>query len=632
MISGENTTGELIGPSLFLIGNKGAGKTCFLAGISIFAQTKGDIFLSGADEKSKNYLQVITRALLEEHSWPRATSGNFMTSFYLQYKSQKARINILEYAGEILAEFLHGENDNFTEEERMHFLETLGSASHVLLVLDGINDFRSPDATDNSESDVALRRRHELLLDFLGNLLERENKISQVAILLTKCDRIGVKTQTQARKFIISGAEYLYEKVKMLNDGVEPECLAFSVCGEGEVSESGSLGVPSPFGCSEVFDWFFGIKVKARRSFSRAIYSALVIAFLSAFGWLYYTYTKDAARSRVNNPNVSLLNISSSDMKYNMDIVDTRIDGFLASANKLRENNPSLSQLQQVEGELRNYIALDSTRKGELKRLQSLILEDLDRLCFNDLEIIANDALKNVQGAKERFIESREKYRPYLSEASIKNLDAILLNIENNERDRLREDIRAVRLNTFGSITKKAELINKYVNFYIENDASLNMEEIKKAIGTAHRLTNAKDFNVSLQSAGKFAKPRIFRVIVDKGGISQKFSWSKEKTTEATWNEEMMVQWEPFDTITVKIEIDGWTSDFVIRTAQDSSPLSLRILGGNIENWLNDENYEKYSSYIDQSQNFSVRFSIKEFAEEDWELLAKYFYPGDFWK
>jgi hypothetical protein len=217
-------------------------------------------------------------------------------------------------------------------------------------------------------------------------------------------------------------------------------------------------------------------------------------------------------------------------------------------------------------------------------------------------------------------------------------LDAIFLDIEASEKDRLRGDIRDVRLNTRENITKKSELIRKYASIYNGNDPSLNMEEIKKAIDSAHKLINTTNFSVSLQRAEKLAKPEKFRVIVEKRqeNVSQEFSWSwSEKTTGATWeNEEKMIQWDPFDTITVKIEIDGWLwlSNFVIRTAQDSTPLSLRILGRNIKDWSQDENYEKYSSYIDQSQPFSVRFSIKEFEEEDWELLAKYFDPGGFWK
>jgi hypothetical protein len=78
--------------------------------------------------------------------------------------------------------------------------------------------------------------------------------------------------------------------------------------------------------------------------------------------------------------------------------------------------------------------------------------------------------------------------------------------------------------------------------------------------------------------------------------------------------------------------VDGWFGDYIIREARDDSPLSIRLLGKRLENWDRDAKYEKHNGAIDMTRRFFAIFSIDGFSENDWQLLDRYFSPGDFWK
>jgi hypothetical protein len=618
-------------PALFLIGNKGAGKTCFIGGMSIYAQTGGNIFLSGLDDKSKSYLQTTTQALLKDQ-WPRATSGDSLISILAQYKDQKATISVLEYAGEILAEAFRGEAVNFTEDEHRNIVDTLRRASHILLVLDGVDDFPRPETQE-----MELRRRHEELFDFLGNALhEQENGTWQIAILLTKCDLLDVKSPSQARRFIRKNAAYVYEKVKNLfNNGNNPMCFPVSIRGENAASESDSSRViPNPYGYEDFFEWLFGLQKKKQRYRKKIISVIFVVSALAAGTWVYWSQRTDAIRARLENPNISIsafVKLPPEYLRGNRDIVDRRIDRWVEDFRKERENNPSRVQIERIESDLEGLLTLNSTRRRELQELHRLALEDLNRFYYSELEDLALRARKGDVSARTLFMEKREAYRSYLSEATYGKVQNLSVGLEESNRERQRQELHSISLTSRDALGAKAKLTARYVWEYMADRPAAEREEILEAVKVAERLAAQSTFDVSLRGVGAFAKKTISRVIIETKDGSFDFAWS-ERTKEATWDETKTLRWNFGQAITVKIEIDGWFGDYIIRETQDSSPLSIRLLSGRVDDWDQDRKYEQYDNEIDSAQRFHALFSIRGFSENDWRLLERYFYPGDFWK
>ncbi|GHT01831.1 hypothetical protein AGMMS50276_30750 [Synergistales bacterium] len=624
-------------PILFLIGNSGSGKTCFIGGMSIYARTAGDILLTGLDDKSKSYLLTTTRALSEDHSWPRPTSGDSMISILAKHNDRKATISVIEYAGEILREAAQGEAINFTESERENIVNALHKASHILVVLDGEKDFLKPGESGDADKELALHRRHEALFDFLGNLMsDKENKMQQVAILLTKSDLLGIKTPFQAQRFIRKNAGYIIDKIENLfNEGNAPRCFPASVLGEKDESESDrSRVIPKPYGYVPFFEWlFYPEKLRIRR-IKRIAYAVAVVVILLVGGWIYQSQHTGAVLARLENPNISVsdfVKLPSADLKNNRDIVDRRIDGWLEDFQKEMESNPSRVQIESMYSDLRALLTLDSTRRGELQQLQRLVLENLGRLYYKELEDLAANAQKGEISTKALFLEKREAYRPYFSEADYAKVQILSVGLEDSDRERLKREIRSLNLSSKVALGGKAKLIDQYVREYMLSGSSEEKQEILEAIKVADRLVAQSTFNISLIGLGVFAKDTISRVIVETKDDSLDFGWSA-KTKEATWDGTKTFAWSFGQTITVKVEVDGWLGDYVVREAQDDSPLNIRLLGGDIEDWDKDAKYTQYNDEIDFAKKFRAVFRIEGFSENDWRLLDRYFYPGEFWK
>jgi len=323
--------------------------------------------------------------------------------------------------------------------------------------------------------------------------------------------------------------------------------------------------------------------------------------------------------------------MSASDIQKNRDELDMRIDIELEAIRRELGTHSSQAHLRDIESRLDAFLTLESTRVVELRKIRLEISRRLDENYLEELNALAARAASGDNSARAIFNARRDEYLPFLSDSSRAAVEELAARIHGSDSRRFREGINAMRLSSDGNMAEKARLMERYVHSPFAAISPAERQEILRAVGTARRLIEEPLFRVSLHWAGTFVGRERFRVIVEIGGQPISFEWC-ERTRMATWDSTEAVRWAIGQPVSVKVERKGFWGDRIIREIRDESPLSIRLLGGIISRWENFAEHAQYDELIEDPASFRVALSVDGFEQEDWNLLHKYFHPGEFWQ
>ena len=359
-----------------------------------------------------------------------------------------------------------------------------------------------------------------------------------------------------------------------------------------------------------------------------------ILAIVIVFGVTAFLALSLYGSSRRDNETRDLLRdlpkqITAVFKKEDGDNNDQRIDATLEAVQDMTEKEPAQKELEDMRKQLESLRASGSTRNQELLEAQSEVSRRLDKIYHEELMNLAERVKGGDFSARSDFMEKKMEYLPFLSVSTINEINNMTAEFDSLDNISARKEIYAIQNLTSRSVVEeKVSLIEQFLKDY---PATVSKEEILKAAATARTLASIESFRVSLSFVGTFVQPTKHRVVVETGGKQVDFGWSK-KDRASSGVDVKNVAWTPGQPISVKIEIPGrfgYLSDnSVVKEIRDDSALSIRLLGTIITNWENS----RFDNLFEDSNDVRALFSIEGFAESDWELIDKYFYPGEYWK
>lgn len=601
-----------------IVGPERAGKTCFLAGLSILGDPKREspfTFVAGRDPGTQKYLLELRR-ILERREWPPVTDTTRLLDMDIAYRGRQIQIRVLDYVGEDIGAAL-----------KLLDLGTQAAFRDHLKTSDALLLFADPDVTSEDRLTTLLNSVVQMHRETLSGM--ERGPFPDVAVILTKADlHPGLSDLASAKRFARKRLPGLWSRLKDLAGRVR----AFPISAVGGVEAGTGLPPrePAPRGYEALFDWI--LERKVRRTMARKLGpwipwlgAAGLAAAVAAAG---YHAHLDSLTSVVEDPSTPLervAEISGGPFGRRPRIVratDRRVLIELERLERRRQGATTLPELDRLAAESGLLASLPhTTRRAEAEGFRERVLGDLRALAFREAEEAYRDWKARQSGDFEPKVRSFLERFPAAPEAE--RARAWLEELRGADRQRFRASLAAMPARDAASIARKAERVAEYARRFGGPDA----EEMERAARVALRIAATDRIRVRLLGAGGFSKPREFRVEIHVRGAKVLEFETGAEVRDAVFDREFDLAWHPGDPCRIRIyEYKGW--DEYVAWTEEPGPFSLEVFSGrrrleNLEEGWRDEHFSEGRPY--------VVFTLEGFEPEDFGRLRRYVHPGDEW-
>lgn len=628
-----------------IIGDTGAGKTCFLAVLRWLGEMGGaSRFINiAADGETKRYFEGLYETLRDGRV-PEGSAASHDLSFSENYVCKgsgsctRFDFDVTDYRGADTGDVERGDAllDRWLE-------------SDVLLVLVPV--------------DVALnggRSRDYLhhLANALTRLAERAHE-KRLAVVLTQADKAEFTKSSHDSK---SALEFLKRNIpdfceKLTQGGFKSwSCFALASLGVEPKKDKHGFGTLTcdaagpcldTFGYEELFDWLATIKTElyVRNTFRRIVGSipfkvALAIALCALIGivvragvmylmWEHAQVVLESDSTTLEEKGLAFRHVSPSDRQ-------TRFDELLERFGQEVEDRDSVVELKKVidkwdlfvenarftESESRDWSMTKSTARSRIEEKYFKIIQDLYK--GNDF----NGALDQINAyAKE----------PHKDGSHGQEIEVIRETIKQTVDRDLRLAIKAVFIgnpSTSAGMSERLQKIREYANS--AGPSAGEKEEMLEAVRLMEVLCSKKQFaikEICVKSLPKSLKC-YFRIAGDVqpgSSLSRKDYFgicvstsSRKKGFEPMWSkdefEHCNLDWEPGKPLQCTLYDDGWFKDDLMAVAVFDKNDWLALL-------------RMLQPDCPMSHSKLMTITCEEFSDprHALELVEKYVYPGSYW-
>lgn len=630
-----------------IIGDTGAGKTCFLAVLRWLGEMGGaSRFINiAADGETKRYFEGLYETLRAGRV-PEGSAASHDLVFSENYVCEgggsytQFDFYVTDYRGADTGDVESGDP-----------LLNRWLESDVLLVLVpvdvALNDGRSRDYLHH-------------LANALTRLAERAHE-KRLAVVLTQADNAEFTKDSHDSK---SALEFLRQKLpdfceKLTQVGFKSwSCFALASLGVEPKKDKHGFGTLTcdaagpcldTFGYEELFDWLATIKTElyVRNTFRRIVGSipfkaTLAIAICALIGIVvragvmyrmreHAKVVLESDSTTLEEKGLAFRHVSPSDRQ-------TRFDEFLERFGQEVEDRDSVVELKKVidkwdlfvenarftESESQDWSMTKSTAKSRIEEKYFKIIQDLYK--GNDF----NGALDQINAyAKE----------PHKDGSHGQEIEVIRETIKQTVDRDLRLAVKAVFIgnpSTSAGMSKRLQKIREYANSAGPSVGEKERKEMVDAVEFMGKLCDKKQFTIKKICAKSLPKSLkcYFRIASDVQPVSSLTrkdyagicvsTSSRKKGIEPMWSENefesFYLAWEPGKPLQCSWYDDGWFKDDLMAVAVFDKNDWLALL-------------RMLQPDCPMSHSKLMTITCEEFPEPEraLQLVEKYVYPGTYW-
>jgi GTPase SAR1 family protein len=631
---------------IFIMGAKGAGKTCFLAGLSVLSEPNraSSIQVAHDDSETADFLDDL-RSTLRQGQWPPPTSTTTVLEMSLVFQRTIVELRVVDYPGEDFTGALRRLDYNKISELHQYSR----SADIFLLLFDPHQDLVLNGSKEMEDQLIERQRSH---LQAIGQIWKESSgsdagKLPQIelGLLITKCDTVkGLDTPHEAERYFLAHAPNLLLKLKDYAASVK--CLAISAIGRHESTDQPgrcAFGPPStvaPQGYEQLFDWVVGHKKRKRiRLLKRFLTPSLIALVAFVTGPMVYRET-NSARTMTILGSSELSDIEKCENLDGMPWVNNqskvRRDEFLSRLLQNRKEQAleitTLSDFEKHETELKR---ISSCRLGsfenEFEQLLSSLLQRKRAVNFQKIlyDYKTQPRPVDFRDTCLRFIDE------YRQGDDVKELQKILLDMDDETMGIARNRIKSMPSGSSTEIRSKTKAIREFLENYKKKISEDEEKSMRKAVDLALLTAETGQWTLEIQSSGGLTTPYWQSVVVSKHPNSSEQlaifdgsngAASKEKKWDRT---QRSFSWRVGEPLCVILKIEGRFQDVRVGYAVDNGPMAIQIFSGRIpmNKFPGTESYSRLPYAV-----FSVKSPNGDpITPEDWSALKSYIWPGNGW-
>jgi hypothetical protein len=630
-----------------ILGAKGAGKTCFLAGLAVLSEPNRKSIITAIhdDPKTAGYLDSL-QATLRAGAWPPPTTATVILDMTVMVEGAAVDLRVVDYAGEDFTGALRT-LDRESVEELYRFTR---DADVFLLLFAPHRDLVDDGSADKAQSLIERQRAHlqaiaQVWREKVGHGQERAfNPLMEVGLVVTQCDRVpGLDSPRMARSYLREHAPHLVERLSDLSSAVE--CFAVSAigppgstAGEGEANAHGSPpSAIQPFGYEPLFRWIRGHK--ARKSVWRRPW-VWGLAAAIALGAVAVPFIDRGIRS---SGVVAVLNDATLSDAEKVERISGWVNGeahqrrdeFLQQVLRRLDDRlqraTTEEEFQRLRQESETMSASDTqTFRPQFRRFSERVLEQQRKSRFTSLE----DGFQ-AQPPPTAFLDDARRFvETYRSGNDVERVRRMLIDIVDKEIQQRRDTIKGMPLASSGQMAAKAGEVLKFAR---EFERQLPEEEVKgmrTAAEIARLASQRGQWEVALKRSGGLTTAYWQTVIVSNrqnGQPIHEFNGAGDTPIpDKTWSASPATfGWQAGEPLRVALKIEGRLFDVPIGYLDDQSQMAIRIFVGRKS--LNVE--PGAESYVADPY---VEFRLKkpggeELTRDDWQAVEDFILPGSRW-
>lgn len=634
-----------------VLGAKGAGKTCFLAGLAVLSEPNRNspITLIHEDTKTADYLDSL-RATLRRGVWPPPTTATVILDMTVVVDGVAVDMRVVDYAGEDFTGALR-----ILDRDSVDELYRFSREADVFLLLFAPHlDLVSEGKPKDVESLVERQRAH---LQAIAAVWREQNGQAQpsaafvrpeLGLVITQCDRVpGLNSPRAAKTYLDSNAPHFVQRLGEFSSLVK--CFAVSAIGlplqpdsgAGTQGSDGDSGRVSPFGYEPLFRWIRGSR--RRRSWWRKTKFIGAVAVVGAFvvvaPFVIREMTSDKFSDVLNNSTLTdiekVLRVSewgdggwlNNEAKrgreeYLSGVISTLDEGLNAAATE-GDFQRLRKQVEELEGPLTVMAPFDRDLGALSGRLK--LRERSARLKVIEDGFIAQPRPRMFVDDVQRFIDD------YASGDDVDKVREMLKGLALSEMEQRRDTLKNMPLGDSKQVAAKAAALSDFAREFERQLAAEEVAGMRKAAELA-RLACGQgrkgQWRVTVVRTGGMRNAYQQDVELLKGGGETvcTFKDGGGPARDKTWTAPAAsITWQAGESLKVLLVIDGWW-DVRVGYLKDDGPMAIGLLVGKQKLNVDPDGAKYVNDPYAEFQLIDPRGVAV--TEEDWNAVEEFIFPG----
>lgn len=613
-----------------LMGSPAAGKTCFIAGLSILGEpNRKSPFTIASKGTGYQYLLELGK-ILRQGVWPPATNVTERIEAEIRYKGSDLHLTLLDYPGGQMDKLASRDNSTIRELD-----QTWQEADVFLILLDPVLDILCHDGLSPQVREQLLERQTALITSAIHSR-QREGKEKapslSLGLVITKADlHPELSSSSSARKYLEEHAPNLFDRLKAL--GTKGTIWVGAVSAIGNCPEAPENPLPpkviEPFGYEELFDWLR--RLQWWKKWGRAVRTAcmaagaalaVLLVFLIGTGLDNVMYAEEMTSTRKSA--LEKLELPGPWFPWCVNPVQLKLTVAREEAKRISDKiteSVVQSQLEEIGSIVDKIIKIRPPLIAEFERIK----EEINK---KDANMLFNMIVSTYKGSPGPCRDLCHKYLVrYPNGENAEKVKEIQDLIEKDAKTRDALAIRQIVCGNRTTMLNKAVLIDSF----IKNHTPMDSKSMRLATGLARQLADNGTYSLNMKSVTGFQARYDIIVSLTCNTISSKIK-SLRMGSEFQWpgGENIPIKWRVGDRIALEVFDDGYIYDskiaeFAFTDAFDSllkllDPVSLNPTPG----------YAKESGIKLQVEITSP--SGAGINTESHKAFRDFIHPGSFWE
>jgi hypothetical protein len=633
-----------------MLGAKGAGKTCFLAGLAVLSEPNRKSIITAIhdDPETADYLDSL-QATLRAGAWPPPTTATVVLDMTVMVEGAAVDLRVVDYDGEDFTGALRT-LDREAVEKLYRFTQ---EADIFLLLFAPQRDLVDDGSAERAKALIERQRAHlqaiaQVWREKVGRAESslRDSR-PELGLVITQCDRVpGLNSPRAARKYFSDHAPHLVERLAEYASTVR--CFALSAIGSPDASaasaktEIGDRPPASitPYGYEPLFRWIRDYHKRKTYWWKRLALVVAAAALAIAVGGFFIDgeIRSSHVRAVLENPTLTdVEKVERSSGRVNQATARQRSDflrGVLQRLEERLKDATSDHHFQQLGGEANSLAACPT---GSFRAEYS----DLAERVRSRERQVRMKALVDGDNARPRppaFIDNCRRFvDEYRAGADVEKVRGMLIGIVDERIQERRDAIKKMPLGTSSQVASKANAIFEFTREFerqLPEDEVASMRKAAEIARLAAGQGKPGQWEVTLVRSGGLTVDYWQSVIIAKTRGRESIHTFKENgdgaTKDKNWSSSpVRIAWQAGEPLHVRLKIVGRAWNVDVGYLEDRGPMAIGSLVGR-----RPLNVEPGSESYSQEPYVEFRVSGPDGAaigRNDWQAVEDFIVPGNRW-
>lgn len=633
-----------------MLGAKGAGKTCFLAGLAVLSEPNRQSIITAIhdDPETADYLDSL-QATLRAGAWPPPTTATVVLDMTVMVEGAAVDLRVVDYDGEDFTGALRTLDRDAVEK----LYEFTREADIFLLLFAPQRDLVDDGSAERAKALIERQRAHlQAIAQVWREKVGREESSlgdsrPELGLVITQCDRVpGLNSPRAARKYFSDHAPHLVERLTEYASSVR--CFALSAIGSPDAacaSPKTDLGDRppasiAPYGYEPLFRWIRDHHKRKTGWWKRLLLVIAAAAIAVAVGGVVIDNAMRSSRVQAVLGNPTLTDIEKVERscgRVNQATSRQRSDFLRDVLQRLEERLKAATSdddFQRLRGEATSLAACPT---GSFRAEFSEFAERV-RLRERQLRM---DVLVDDYNARPRptaFVEQCRRFvDDYRSGDDVEKVRRMLIGIVDERIQERRDAIKKMPLGTSSQVAAKANAIFEFTREFerqLPEDEVASMRKAAEIARLAAGQGKPGQWEVTLVRSGGLTVDYWQSVIISKtrgGEPIHTFKGNRDGATkDKTWSSSpVRIAWQAGEPLHVRLEIVGRAWNVDVGYLEDRGPMAMGSLVGrrslNVEPGSESYSNEPYVEFwVAGPDGASI-------GRNDWQAVEDFVVPGNRW-